>query len=203
LVRAAHGEGAKLDLKRAGPIAWDRVGAEYCRAVADIEPDRPRLVDKTLQNFLYIGPILAALPGAKIVHVRRNAMDACYAVHKTLFRQAFEYSYDLADLGRYYLGYKAMMEHWAEVLPGRFLTVDYEELVGSQEEVSRRLVAFCGLEWEDACLSFEKNTSSFLTASAAQVREPIYTSSVKLWRHYESELAPLRRVLEEGGCDIA
>jgi tetratricopeptide (TPR) repeat protein len=203
LVRAAHGEGAKLDLKRAGPIAWDRVGTEYRRAVAGIEPDRSRLVDKTLPNFLYIGPILTALPGAKIVHVRRNAMDTCYAVYKTLFRQAFEYSYDLTGLGRYYLGYKAMMEHWAEVLPGRFLTVDYEELVGGQEQASRRLVAFCGLEWEDACLSFEKNASPSFTASAAQVREPIYTSSVQLWRHYESELAPLRLVLEEGGCNIA
>ena len=100
LVRAAHGDGVKLDLKRSGPIAWDRVGTEYRRAIAGIEPDRPRLVDKTLPNFLYIGPILLALPNAKIVHVRRNAMDTCYAVYKTLFRQAFEYSYDLVGLGR-------------------------------------------------------------------------------------------------------
>ena len=203
LVRAAHGDGVKLDLKRAGPIAWDRVGTEYRRAIAGIEPDRPRLVDKTLPNFLYIGPILLALPNAKIVHVRRNAMDTCYAVYKTLFRQAFEYSYDLVGLGRYYLGYTAMMEHWAEVVPGRFLTVDYEELVGNQEEISRRLMAFCGLEWEDGCLSFEKNASPSFTASAAQVRQPVYTSSVQLWRHYEAELAPLQRVLEEGGCDVA
>ena len=203
LVRHAHGEGDKLDLERANPLSWEDIGREFCGAVRGILPDRPRVLDKTLTNFLYIGPILLALPDARIVHVQRNAMDSCYAVYKTLFRQGFGYSCDLSHLGRYYLGYKNLMKHWNEALAGRFMTVDYEDLVGRQEEVSRRIVAACGLDWEDACLSFERNAGPALTASAAQVRNPIYSTSVGLWRHYESELEPLARVLRQGRieCD--
>jgi hypothetical protein len=94
------------------------------------------------------------------------------------------------------------MDHWRRLLPGRFLDVDYEDLVDNQEDVSRRMVAFCGLDWEDACFSFEKNEAPSLTASAAQVRQPIYRSSVGLWRHYELELEPLIRILQEGGIRI-
>lgn len=128
-------------------------------------------------------------------------MDSCYAVYKTLFRQGFGYSSQLEDLGRYYLGYTDLMQHWSGKLGDRFLTVDYEDLVTHQEEVSRRIVAFCGLEWEDACLSFETNAGPALTASAAQVRMPVYTTSVGLWRHYEAQLEPLARVLQQGGSE--
>lgn len=202
LVRHAHGEGDKLQLARARPLAWAEIGSEFCRAASAILPDRARRLDKTPTNFLYAGPILLALPHARIIHIRRNAMDTCYAIYKTLFRQGSEYSYDLSDLGRYYLGYTALMEHWREVLGERFLTIDYEELVNDQEQVSRRIVAFCGLDWEEACLSFEKNTSPSMTASAAQVRQPIYNSSVALWRRYERELEPLSAILREGGVEL-
>ena len=129
-------------------------------------------------------------------------MDSCYAIYKTLFRQGYPFSSDLVDLGRFYLCYRKLMEHWRQMLPGRFMEVDYEELVDHQEEVSRQLVAFCGLEWEDECLSFEKNASPSLTASAAQVRQPIYRTSVALWRRYEEELQPLIRVLKKGGVEV-
>jgi tetratricopeptide (TPR) repeat protein len=202
LVRHAHGEGNKLQLARARPLAWPDIGSGFCHVASAILPDRRHRLDKTPTNFLYVGAILLALPHARIIHVRRNAVDTCYAIYKTLFRQGSEYSYDLADLGRYYLGYKALMEHWSEVLAERVLTVAYEELVSDQEQVSRRMVAFCGLNWEDACLSFEKNASPSMTASAAQVRMPTYNTSVRLWRRYENELAPLVRVLERGGVEI-
>jgi hypothetical protein len=94
------------------------------------------------------------------------------------------------------------MDHWKRFLPNRFLDVDYEELVSNQEDVTRRMIAFCGLDWEDACLSFEKNASPSLTASAAQVRQPIYKSSIALWRRYEQELEPLIRTLRQGGVGV-
>ena len=130
-------------------------------------------------------------------------MDACYAMYKTLFRMAYPFSYDLDDLARYWLGYDALMAHWRRHLPAdRFLEVDYEDLVASQEAVSRRLLAHAGLDWEDACLHFERNAKASLTASAAQVRQPMYRSSVELWRRYERELAPLAARLRAAGIDI-
>jgi hypothetical protein len=105
-------------------------------------------------------------------------------------------------MGEYYLGYLRLMAHWRKVLPGRFLDVDYEALVANQDEESRRLIAWCGLDWDDAVLSFEKNASPSLTASAAQVRQPIYRTSLEQWRNYEEELQPLIRVLRDGGVEI-
>ena len=189
-------------IRKARNLDWDSAGREYCRAVRGLLPGYEHLLDKTPRNFLYVGLILAALPNAKIVHLRRQPVDSCYAIYKTLFRQGFPFSYDLRDTGNFYLGYRELMEHWRRVLPGRFLDVDYEDLVDHQEEVSRRMISFCGLEWEDACLSFEKNTSPSATASAAQVRRPIYKSSVALWRRYEQELQPLIRILREGGIQV-
>ncbi|WP_457008700.1 sulfotransferase [Luteimonas sp. A537] len=159
-----------------------------------------RMVDKTPGNLLYLGLVAAALPQARIIHLRRNPMDACYAMYKTLFRMAYPFSYDLDDLGRYWLGYSELMAHWRRVLPAdRFIEVDYEDLVADHEGVSRRLVAHAGLDWDSACLAFDRNPEPTLTASAAQVRQPVYRSSVGLWRHHERELAPLRRRLEEAG----
>jgi len=203
LVRQAHGEGTRLETQRARVLDWESVGSEFCRAINEILPGYGHLLDKTPNNFLYLGLILTALPNAKIVHLRRQPMDTCYAIYKTLFRQAYPYSYDLGDLGRYYLAYWRLMDHWRRLLPGRFLDVDYEDLVENQEDVSRRVVAFCGLDWDDACLSFDRNEAPSLTASAAQVRQRIYNSSVGLWHRYEQELEPLNRILREGCIEIA
>jgi tetratricopeptide (TPR) repeat protein len=190
-------------MRRARQIEWASAGREYCDAIRGLMPGNRRLLDKTPRNFFYLGAILAALPNAKVLHLRRRPMDSCYAIYKVLFRQGFPFSYDLRDTGRFYLGYLELMEHWRKVLPGRFLDIDYEELVDNQEAVTRRMLEFCGLEWEDGCLSFEKNASPAATASAAQVRRPIYKSSVALWRRYEEELEPLARVLRDGGIEIA
>ncbi|HET7334313.1 MAG TPA: sulfotransferase [Rhizomicrobium sp.] len=196
------GEVTVIALVRAKEFDYEKIGREYCDSINGWLPGYAHLLDKTPSNFSFIGTILTALPNAKIIHLRRHPVDSCYAMYKTLFRSGFDFSYDLKDVGRFYLGYLKLMEHWRRVLPGRFHDVYYEDIVNNQEEESRKMIAFCGLDWEDACLSFEKNSSPSLTASAAQVRQPIYKSSVALWRRYEEELAPLIRTLRDGGIEI-
>ena len=118
---------------------------------------------------------------------------------KTRFRMGYPFSYDLKDIGRYYLAYDAMMSHWRRLFPGRILDVQYEELVDSQEAVSRKILEHCGLPWEEACIEFHRNTAPTATASAAQVRRPIYREARDLWRVHETALAPLADVLRKGG----
>ncbi len=122
-------------------------------------------------------------------------------MYKTLFRMGYPFSYSLDDLGRYYLAYHRLMAHWREVMPEGFIEIDYETLVQSQEATSRELVARCGLEWEDACLDFHRNISPSATASAAQVRRPVYQTSVQRWRAYSTQLAPLADFLTANGVD--
>lgn len=196
------GDVTEIAMRRAKEFDYEKIGREYCMGLKELLPGYAHVLDKTPANFYYIGMILTALPNAKIVHLRRHPMDSCYAIYKVLFRTGFECSYNLTDVGRYYLAYLKLMEHWRRVFPGRFHDVHYEDIVNNQEEESRKLIAFCGLDWEDSCLSFEKNRSPSLTASAAQVRQPIYKSSVALWRRYEEELAPLIRTLRDGGIVI-
>ncbi len=162
-----------------------------------------RVVDKTPANFLYLGLVARALPNARIVYVRRRPMDVCHAMYKTLFRMAYPYSYDLVDLGRYWLAFDALMRHWQDALPaGRMLVVDYEQLVSTPLKTTRALLAHVGMPWEDACLRFNENPLPSLTASAAQVRQPIYRSSVDLWRRHERGLAPLANLLRNAGVPI-
>src|SRR3546814_17068727 len=126
-------------------------------------------------------------------------MDACYAMYKTLFRMAYPFSYDLEDLARYWLGYRDLMAHWRRVLPaGRLLEVDYETLVADHDAVARRLVAHAGLPWEDACLDFDRNPQPTLTASRAQLRQPVYSSPGGSRRKLDREPAPLARHHEDG-----
>ncbi len=202
LVRLAGPANGKADLvRRSAQLDFAALGRAYCATLP--AGAQARTIDKTPGNFLYLGLIAAALPQARIVHLRRNPMDACLAMYKTLFRMAYPFSYDLDDLARYWLGYDRLMAHWRQVLPAdRFLEVDYEQLVAEQEPVSRRLVEHAGLTWDEACLAFERNPQPTLTASAAQVRRPIYRSSVGLWRRYEHELAPLHRHFEHAGVRI-
>jgi tetratricopeptide (TPR) repeat protein len=203
LMRAASKAKDKFDLIRESASAdFAAVGRAYRGTTGAVATGAAWAIDKTPINFLYLGPIALALPDAVIIHVRRGAMDVCYAMYKTLFRMAYPFSYDLSDLARYYLAYRELMAHWRTALPGRFLEIDYEDLVANQECATRRLVAHCGLDWEEACLAFEKNDRPSLTASAAQVRQKIYGSSVGLWRSYSGELEPLARALRDAGVDI-
>jgi tetratricopeptide (TPR) repeat protein len=168
-----------------------RLGARILQRLAGWESGRPLVIDKTPVNFLYVGLIAMALPQARIVHVRRGLMDVGYALYKTLFQTGCPYSYDLGDIARYIGAYERLMAHWRSVLPGRMIEVDYERVVDDLPGEARRLVDACGLDWEDACAAFHLNRQPSSTASAAQVRRPLYRDSVGLWRRYEAGLAPL------------
>jgi len=191
-------------IRRAARIFPGAIGKAYCARLPEPNVQRPpgRLIDKTPLNFLYVGLIARALPDATIVHVRRGPLDVCYAMYKTLFRMAYPFSYDLEDLARYYLAYARLLQHWRTQLGARLIEIDYEELVADQASATRRLLAACSLPWEDACLEFHRNDSPTLTASAAQVRRPLYASSVGLWRRYEAGLQPLVRALRAGGVTV-
>jgi hypothetical protein len=178
------------------------VGRAY---VEQTRPDgaRPRFVDKMPLNFFYLGHVARALPGARLVVVRRDPLDTCLGNFRQLFALGFsyyDYAYDLLDTGRYYLAFDRLVAHWRAVLPGRVHEVSYERLVADQHGETRRLLEHCGLDWEDACLSFERNPAAVATASAVQVREPLHARAVGRWRHYERELQPLIRLLADQGC---
>jgi hypothetical protein len=154
-------------------------------------------------NFLYAGLIHLALPRAKIIDVRRHPMDTCYAVYKQLFKDAYPFSYDLGELGQYYVAYDELMRHWNSVMPGVIHTLHYEAVVADLEGEARRLLAYCGLPWEDQCLRFHENARASTTASALQVRQPLYDTSVGKWRRYAQQLEGLRLQLERAGIDTA
>jgi hypothetical protein len=154
-----------------------------------------RYMDKTPFNFLYCGLIKKAFPKARILHLIRDPMDTCYAVFKTLFARAYYFSYDLDELVDYYIAYRQLMDHWHQLMPGAILDVRYEELVSNPLDVSRRIADYVGLTWSSELIEVQNITGQSSTASAAQVREPIHTSSVSRWRHLETELEPVRRKL--------
>ena len=203
VARTAGPAGGKEELiKAAARIDPAALGESYWTAIRGYGHAEPYVVDRTPLNYLHLGLIAKALPRARIVHVRRHPMASCYAMYKTLFRSGYPFSYELEDLGRYYIAYARLMSHWRALLPGRFLDLDYEALVADQEGTTRRLLDHCGLEWRSACLHFHDNPAPTATASAAQVRRPIHRESVDLWRNYRQELAPLARLLAHNGIAV-
>jgi tetratricopeptide (TPR) repeat protein len=158
-----------------------------------------RFIDKMPLNYLYCGLIRRALPDARIIHTTRHPLAAGYAMYKTLFKDGYPFSYDLQDIARYYVAYRRLMDHWLTSMPEAIHEVSYERLVSDQIGETRKLLAYCGLEWQDACADFHRNPRPTTTASAAQVRRPLYDSSVAQWRHYAAQLAPLKGVLESAG----
>jgi Sulfotransferase family len=188
-------------ITRSAHLDFAALGRDYLRR-ATVSSRRPgRFTDKMPLNHLYCGLIRRALPNARIIHVTRDAMASGYAMYKTLFKDGYPYSYDLRDIGHYFVAYRRLMGFWESESPGSILHLRYEDLVSNQLQQTQRLLAFCSLEWEEACLNFHENASATTTASAAQVRQPIYTSSVVQWRHYESQLQPLRQVLDVAGIE--
>jgi tetratricopeptide (TPR) repeat protein len=189
-------------VERSAKLDFAALGREYLRRAGAVVPNAQRYTDKMPLNYLYCGLIHRALPGAKIVHVTRHPMASCYAMYKTLFKDGYPFSYDLGDLARYYLAYRRLMDHWSAVMPGAIHELSYEALVADQAGETRRLLQFCGLGWQEACLDFHRNTAATTTASASQIRRPLYDSSVSQWRHYSSQLAPLHAQLTAAGIAL-
>jgi len=154
-----------------------------------------RITDKMPQNFLYIGVIKLLFSGAYIIHCRRDPLDTCLSCFKNYFSIGHRYSFDLHELGQYYRLYQLLMDHWHEVLPGYILDVDYEALVNDQAGQLKRILEFCDLPWDDACLKFHESDRAAMTASSTQVKKPLYRSGIGYWRHYEPYLQPLIDVL--------
>jgi len=180
------------------PGQFAALGRRYLEETAPLRSGRPHFIDKMPNNFSHVGLIQSMLPQAIIVDVRRHPMDSCFSTYKQNFAEGQSFSYDLTDLGRYYRCYLRLMDHWDEVLPGKVLHLQYEELVRDPEANIRRLLTHCGLEFEPGCLAFHETKRPVRTASAEQVRQPLYSSGVGHWKHFESELEPLRRTL--GDC---
>jgi len=156
---------------------------------------RPYFIDKMPNNFLHIGLIHLVLPNAKIIDARRHPLACCFSNYRQHFASGQRFAYDLADLGRYYRDYVELMAHFDAVLPGCIHRVIYERLVEDTEEEVRRLLDYCGLPFEDACLRFFENERAVRTPSSEQVRQPIYREAVDQWRHYETWLGPLKDAL--------
>jgi len=174
------------------------LGSRYLAQTAPLRRGREHFTDKLPNNFSHIGLIHAILPQATVIDARRHPMDACFSTFKQHFAVGQTFSYDLADLGRYYRCYLSLMDHWDEVLPGKVLHFQYEALVSNPEAGIRRLLAHCGLSFEPGCLAFHETRRPVRTASAEQVRQPLYTSGVGHWRNFEQQLGPLRLAL--GDC---
>jgi tetratricopeptide (TPR) repeat protein len=173
--------------------------ADYLRVLRAIAPKAARVTDKMPFNFLWAGLIHVAFPGATIIHCRRAAVDTALSIHQTHFHPSLTFPTGGEDLVAYFGSYRRLVNHWQTVLPAdRFVEVDYEELTLRPEPVIRRIVDACGLEWHDACLRPESNTRAVKTPSKWQTRQPIYRTSVALWRRYEPWLGPLRALVDDG-----
>ena len=175
---------------------WHAIGTDYIESTRKYRAGAPYFVDKNPNNFVYIGLIRLALPNAKIINAMRHPLDSCFGSYKQLFASGQQFTYDLTEVGEYYLQYRRLVNHFHEVLPGFVIDVHYEQVVADLETQVRRILDFCGLPFEEACLRFHETERAVKTASSEQVRRPIYASSVNLWRNYETHLDELIETLE-------
>jgi tetratricopeptide (TPR) repeat protein len=195
---AADRQGYPRTLGQLPPARLGALGGRYLAETAPLRHGSARFTDKLPNNFSHIGLIHAILPNATIIDARRHPLDCCFSAFKQHFAQGQTFSYHLEDLGRYYRCYLSLMDHWERVLPGKVLRVQYEALVREPGEQIRRLLQHCRLRFEPACLSFHETRRPVRTASAEQVRQPLYTSGIGYWRNFARELEPLRAAL--GDC---
>lgn len=172
-----------------------RFAERYLEGTRLYRTGKPRFIDKMPNNFRHIGFIHLMFPNAKIIDARREPMACCFGILKQLFARGQEFAYSIEDIARYYRTYLELMEHWDAALPGRVLRVQYEEVVEDLEHNVRRILGFCELPFERACIEFHRTERSILTASSEQVRQPIFREGLDQWRHYESWLGPLREAL--------
>ncbi len=184
-------------LERLDGATVERVAARHLERLRELDADSPRIADKLPDNYLYLGLLATLFPRARFIHCRRDLRDVAVSCWMTNFRQ-IRWASDQEHIASRFGEYRRIMEHWRKVLPVKVLEVDYEETVADLEGVARRLVSFCGLDWEPACLDFHKANRPVRTASVAQVRQPIYTRSVARWRNYEPALGTLFERLAHG-----
>lgn len=210
----AHGAGERLDLPEVveyglarllpagsplpasvvdlGDQAWAELGAEYARRLRELAPEAERVVDKQLYNFKLLGMALLMLPDAKVVWCRRDPLDVGLSCYMSMFDSGSDFIYDLWEMGHAWRLHDELMQHWMGRFPGRILRLQYEELIADAEAGSRTLIEHLELPWDDACLNFHEQDRDVSTLSVAQVRKPIYASSIGRWERYSQHLAPLR-----------
>ncbi len=195
---AATGESkalAKL-MKRHGPTNFRAVGSAYLAQLRETYPAASRVTDKMLGNFTRLGFIAAALPGARIIHIRRDPIDCCLSIHTRHFLEGHPYAADLGELGRYYRAYDALMDHWRAVLPqGMMIELDYEHVVEDLPTQLRALLDFLELPWDQRCLDFHKTERIVRTASQSQVRVPLFRDGIGRWHPYLPYIGPLIEAL--------
>ena len=175
---------------------WVEIGENYLNSTQKYRTDRPFFIDKTPNNFIFAGVLKLALPNAKIINARRHPLDSCFGSYKQLFASGQPFTYDLFELGEYYMEYQNLMEYWHEAIPNFILDVHYEKVVDDLEVEVKRILDYCDLSFEENCLRFHETERAVKTASSEQVRQPIYSSSVNLWRHYENSLDDLIEILK-------
>jgi len=172
------------------------LGALYIKSTRKYRGGRMHFIDKNPNNFMHIGLLRLILPNARIIDARRHPLDSCLGTYKQLFSRGQPFSYDLIEVAEYYRQYQRLMRHWDEVLPGKVLHVDYEKVVSDLEQQVRLILEHCGLSWEASCLQFHETDRAIRTASSEQVRKPVYSTSINLWRNYEPHLGQLIEILE-------
>ncbi len=206
LVKAATGTQSALvmdaeTISAATKVDLAAVGKSYIDATVRLARGAPRFTDKMPLNFFYAGLIHRALPNARIIALRRGAMDSCLSNYRQLFSTGYSYynyTFDLTHTAAYYRAFDALMQHWRTLLPPtRFMEVNYEDIVFDQENQTRCLLEFCDLEWEEACMRFHQNTAPVSTASSVQVRQPLYSGSIGRWKKFGSALDGLKSDLDE------
>jgi hypothetical protein len=172
-------------------------GADYCQAIRAAAPAAERIIDKMPTNFRFVGAIHLVLPNARVIHIRRDPVNTCLSCFSILFAGDQPFAYELGELGRYYRAYAALVDHWRNVLPqGVMLEIQYEELIADLGRQARRIIAHCCLDWDERCLAFHQTERPVRTASALQVRRPIYNSSKERWRPERDVLQPLLSALK-------
>jgi tetratricopeptide (TPR) repeat protein len=182
-------------LERLTPADFRRLGEKYLADTRAYRTGKPRFIDKMPNNFRHIGLIHLILPNARIIDARREPMACCFSNFKQLFASGQEFTYDIEDIARYYRSYVQLLRHWDDALPGKVLRIQYEDVVEDLEGNVRRILDFCGLPFEPACLAFHKTERSVRTASSEQVRRPIFKEGIDQWRHFEPWLGSLRSAL--------
>lgn len=194
---SSAGQSFSASFSKMSAADFSLVGKHYIKAIRKLSHDAAFVTDKMPANFFYIGLIHLALPNAKIIHTLRDPMDVCLSNYIRLFNDTMDFTYELETLGRYYNRYIQLMEHWDKVLPSKVLHIRYEDTINDQEGQTRKLLDYLGLPWDDRCMDFHQNQRRVRTASIAQVRQPIYKSSIGNWKHYEQQLQPLMDIISK------